>query len=233
MRLSSSATKSDLRGLHSETIAGRIEADIAAGELPAGAKLDETALAARFGVSRTPVREALQLLVANAMAERVPYKGVVVARLSIERIDEIFEAMGEIEALCGRLAAGKMSMAERVTLERLHSAMEVMAEAGDVEAYEQANSAFHGLIYAGCHNRELAEVAETLRRRLAPFRRSQLLNAERLLTSSSEHAEIVGAIIERDGLAAERHLRRHLLSSAHSYVEAHRQRLDASRRDGG
>ena len=211
-----SAAPSSPKQVLSQSIATDLEAEILLGQIASGTRLDEAALARRFGVSRTPVREALQIVVARSLAVRQPYKGVVVSEISPERIDQLFEAMGEIEALCGRFAAQRMTMEERAALLREHEAMARMARSGDTAGYEEANTRFHQLIYAGSHNEDFAEMAETMRMKLAPFRRSQLADAARIARSNTEHDQIVEAIVERDGPAAERALRRHLLSAARS-----------------
>ncbi|MEX6505125.1 GntR family transcriptional regulator [Jiella sp. M17.18] len=209
------------RAVRSEAIAGALEEEIVSGALPAGCKLDETAVAERFGVSRTPVREAFLTLASRSLVERMPYRGVVVCDLSVERIDQMFEAMGEIEGLCGRLAAGRMTTAERARLQDQHRSMEMLAGEGAFAAYDEANTVFHDLVYAGTHNGDLVEIAKAMRLKLAPFRRSQLQSHERTAESTREHAAIVEAILEHDGVGAERHLRRHLLSSAKTFIAAY------------
>ncbi|MBN9670159.1 GntR family transcriptional regulator [Roseibium aggregatum] len=208
------------RAIHSELIAEQIEKEIVDGILCAGAKLDEAAIAARFGVSRTPVREAFMILVSRALAERVPYKGVIVCNLSFERIEGMFEAMSEIDGLCGRLAAGRMTAGEQAVLQDLHLSMAALAKAGHFEAYQSANWELHDLIHQGTHNSDLIEIARGMGVKLAPFRRAQLLNRERVEQSHEEHEEIVQALIERNSVTAERLLRMHLLSSARSYLTA-------------
>lgn len=203
----------------SQSIATELEAEILLGQIAAGTRLDEAALARRFGVSRTPVREALQIVVGRALAVRQPFRGVVVSEISVERIHQLFEAMGEIEALCGRYAAQRMTMEERAALMRAHGAMAVMVRAGDAAGYEEANTRFHQLIYSGSHNEDLAEIAETMRMKLAPFRRSQLEDAGRIGKSNAEHDQIIKAILERDGPAADLALRRHLLLAAQAMLE--------------
>ena len=212
----------------SQAIATELEAEILLGQVAAGTRLDEVALARRFGVSRTPVREALQIVVARALALRQPYKGVVVSDISPERIDQLFEAMSEIEALCGRFAAQRMTMEERSALLSQHEAMAHMAEAGDAEAYETANTRFHQMIYEGSHNEDFAEMAEAMRMKLSPFRRSQLADAERMARSTAEHDQIVEAIVARDGQTAEKALRRHLLSAAQAMLQKWKRQRGAS-----
>ena len=89
----------------SESLPDAIEERIATGEYPPGTRLDEAELATVFGVSRTPVREALIQLAATRMVEKRPRKGWVVTELSPARLCEMFEVMAELEAICGRLAA--------------------------------------------------------------------------------------------------------------------------------
>lgn len=207
------------RTLHSAFIAAKLESEIVSGRLAAGSKLDEQALTERFGVSRTPVREALHILASRSLAERVPYRGVVVVKITKERVDQLFETMSEIEAVCGRLAAERMTMSERAELEALHLSMGQFAELGDYESYEEANTRFHSAIFSGTHNDELIAVAHGLRLKLAPFRKSQLKLAERMKRSNEEHDAIVTALLDRNARGAERALRRHLLSAARAALE--------------
>lgn len=198
----------------SSLIASRLEAEIIDGTLEAGSRLDENVLAGRFEVSRTPVREALQLLTARSLVERVPYRGVIVSEISRDEVEQLFEAMGELEALCGGCAALRMSMRERAELLGLHRRMEAFCERGDRVAYDEANVAFHRRIYDGARNQYLAEAAEALRVKLSPFRRAQLADSARMQRSSREHDAIVAAISERDPDATAPALRRHLVSAA-------------------
>ncbi|PWR03012.1 GntR family transcriptional regulator [Meridianimarinicoccus roseus] len=202
------------RRVHSTMIAAQLEAEIIAGQIAAGTRLDEQSLTRRFGVSRTPVREALHALVARSLAQRIHYRGVVVTEITRDRVEEMFDAMGEIEALCGRLAAERMSIGERAGLEDLHRRMGEITGQGDASAYETANATFHELILHGTHNPDLIELGATLRLKLAPFRKSQLQSAERIARSNEEHGAIVNAILDRDPAEADRTLRRHLISAA-------------------
>lgn len=202
------------RDVLGQTIAMKLEAAIIAGELEAGTRLDEMSLADRYAVSRTPVREALQILVSRALVTRIPFRGTVVSEITRDRINELFEAMGEVEALCGRFAAERMRMEERARLETLHEDMGQIMAAQEIVAYEQANTEFHQLIYQGARNSEFHAMAEAMRLKLAPFRRRQLADETRIARSHREHTRIVEAVMQRNGAAAEKALRRHLTSAA-------------------
>lgn len=195
-------------------IAEQLEEAVLNGNIMAGSRLDEVSIAAQYGVSRTPVREALHILCARGFAEREPYRGVIVTQISVQRIDEMFEAMAELEALCGRLASHRMLMSERAELQNLHNEMNVFATQGNHTAYNEYNTQFHTLIFQGCHNSDLIAASQALRLKLAPFRKYQLKDAGRLMRSCEEHQLIVDAIINQDPKAAETALRRHLLSAA-------------------
>lgn len=214
-RPGSSAKSTDVfRNLHGDRIAAQLSSEILAGVLLPKTKLDEQRLTERFGVSRTPVREALHKLVAQSLAERIPYRGVMVCEITRERVEQMFETMGEIEALCGRFAAERMTIGERAGFEELHLRMNEMAAALDTDAYRVANTEFHQRIFMSTHNTDMLELATTLRQKLAPFRTSQLGIAERLKQSSLEHGQIVQGLMERDGEATARALRRHMVSAA-------------------
>src|SRR5664279_6485642 len=104
--------------------------EIVRGVLPPGSALDETDIARRFSVSRTPVREALRQLAASGLVDARAHRGSVVARPSIERLTGMFEAMAELEALCAGLAAARMPAAERHRLEAIHEELRVLSYSG-------------------------------------------------------------------------------------------------------
>jgi DNA-binding GntR family transcriptional regulator len=176
--------------------------DIITGKLRPGARLDERELAARFGLSRTPVREALRQLAAIGLAELRPHRGVIVARPDEEHLAQTFELMADLESLCARYAATRMSAAERRALEACHLSSGELVRRGDREAYAAHNAAFHERIYRMSHNRALAEMAQAVRRRLAPYRRGQFAVLGRLALSFAEHERVVRAIARGEAAAA-------------------------------
>lgn len=184
--------------------------DIVRGALQPGAALDESDLARRFKVSRTPVREALRQLVASGLVDARAHRGAVVARPSIERLNSMFEAMAELEALCAGLAAERMSPTERHGLEALHDQLRVLSHAGDPQRFHHVNEQFHNAIYAGSRNTYIAEMTLATRVRVQPFRRAQFRNLGRLAKSQAEHDRVVVAIMRGDRIGAAAAMRDHI-----------------------
>ncbi len=194
-----------------------IEDEILTGHLGPGERLEEEALAARFTVSRTPVREALHHLATAGLVELRPRRGAVVAVPGPERLVEMFEVMAELEGLCGRLAARRLTPEARAALLAAH---EACAQArGDADAYYYRNERFHHVIYAASGNRFLAEQAEALHKRLKPYRRLQLRVRNRVEASFREHEAVVCALLDGDEGAAGRALRSHVLVQGERFTD--------------
>jgi DNA-binding GntR family transcriptional regulator len=191
--------------------------EIVRGAIPPGSGLDETELARRFGVSRTPVREAIRQLAASGLVEVRPHRGAVVARPSEERLIGMFEAMAELEALCAGLAAERMAPSERAELEAVHEELRTLIQSGDPQRYHEVNEAFHAVIYAGAHNDYLAEMTHATRRRVQPFRRAQFRNLGRLAKSHVEHDQVVLAILRGDREGAAAAMRAHIMLVCQEY----------------
>jgi DNA-binding GntR family transcriptional regulator len=198
------------RPTHAEALATRLAEAIVGGERPPGTALEELALAAEFGVSRTPVREALRQLAAMGLVEHRPRRGAVVARPDAARLHGMFLVMAELEAMAATLCAAAMPPRQRRALDLLHADMAEMVRASRLADYRAANVEFHARLYAGSGNAYLAEIAGATRQRLAPFRGAQLEAPERLQRSHAEHQEILTAIARGDGAAAAAAARRHL-----------------------
>ena len=184
--------------------------EIVRGALPPGSALDETDIARRFKVSRTPVREALRQLAASGLIDARAHRGAVVARPSIDRLVGMFEAMAELEALCAGLAAERMLPAERHALETVHEELRVLSHAGNPERFHEVNERFHNAIYAGSQNSYIAEMTLATRVRVQPFRRAQFRNLGRLAKSHAEHDRVVVAILRGDRTGAAAAMRAHI-----------------------
>jgi len=193
-----------------QSIHQAIADEIVHGRLLPGTALDETTIAATYGVSRTPIREALRQLEAIGLVEGRARRGAVVADVTEGALDDMFAVMAEMEALCARWSAVSMTSAERARLEALHRAAATLVSRGDREAYIAANNRFHETIYQGSHNAFLTDLTLSVRKRLAPFRRAQFETLGRLAKSHREHDAVVAAILRGDAERAAAAMRAHL-----------------------
>ena len=204
------ASPSVVKITRAEELRLQLADEIVRGTLPPGAPLDETDIARRFSVSRTPVREALRQLVASGLVEARPHRGAVVARPSIDRLTGMFEAMAELEALCAGLAAERMTPVERHRLEAVHEELRLLSYAGNPDRFHEVNERFHNTIYAGSQNAYIAEMTLATRVRVQPFRRAQFRNLGRLAKSQVEHDRVVVSILRGDKTGAAAAMRDHI-----------------------
>src|SRR5262245_64244011 len=120
-----------------------------------GARLDEPSICRKFGVSRTPIREALRRLSGTGLVEVEPRKGVTVARIDVEQLNDMFEALAEFEGLCARLSAVRMTTLEKKRLEVLNASRKKRIADGDANL-AALNNEFHESIYLGGHSSSIA-----------------------------------------------------------------------------
>ncbi len=194
-----------------EAIALSLAQDIASGRFAPGTALDETEIAAHYGVSRTPIREAIRQLTASGTLETRAHRGAVVRTFSEGELDDMFAVMADFEGLCARGAALAMTEAELGALDDIMAAAAARVAAADREGYATLNNAFHDAIYRGAHNAYLMQLTLETRDRLAPFRRAQFAAPGRLARSLAEHRGVVAAIRARDAAAAFDAMRAHIV----------------------
>jgi DNA-binding GntR family transcriptional regulator len=159
------------------------------------------------------VREALRQLVGTGLVESIPRRGAVVTSFGPERLSQLYEAIGELETLCARLAAQRMTAIERKALELALAPLLAAAAAGDRDRYLDCSDVLHDLIHRGCHNPFLIELVRSYRLRSLPFRNLQSYSRERMQHSSDEHRRMVEAIVGHDADEATQVMRGHVASS--------------------
>ena len=184
--------------------------EILTGKLKPGDRLDEMSLAERYAVSRTPVRDALGQLSAMSLVDRRPNRGAIVMVMTQEHLASMFESMAELEAICARFSAERMTPSERATLESEHFSSRALIRGNAESDYEAYNIQFHTRLYEGAHSKHILELASMTRSRLAPFRRAQFRLRGRLVKSWEEHDAIVTAILRADAAAAGEAARAHV-----------------------
>ena len=183
-------------------ITAKLELDILAGKLPPGMRLDEEGIGKRFGVSRTPVREAFKHLASSGLIELKPHTGAYVARLSIANLVEMFEMMAILEGACAALAARRHDGRERATINAAQEACRRAARRSDAEAFYDANAKLHEAIYRASRNGYIEGQTLALRNRLEPYRRSITFHSGLMEKSIHEHQKVIDAIFKMDEAAA-------------------------------
>ncbi len=187
-----------------------VEQAIVSGKLGPGTKLDENALAARHGASRTPVREALQHLASQGLIELRAHAGAFVATLTVVELAEMFETMAFLEAACAALAARRHTAEDRRLLASAHDACAKAARKNDPVAFYDANARFHECIYRASHNGYLSAQTIQLGNRLEAYRREATFHPGLMSVTMAEHDRIMHAILAMDEAAAGQQMRRHL-----------------------
>jgi DNA-binding GntR family transcriptional regulator len=180
---------------------------IEAGEFRPGDRLVESDLAERFGVSRTPVREALQRLETQGMLTR-DGRSLIVASLDHNQLAELYVVRAELEGLAARLAAKHASPEEIRVLRAMVG--DDQSHLGDPEALSRANKRFHKQIHLASHNRHLVSQLDLVHRSMALLATTSLAAEGRGEAALREHAEIVEAIGAGDGEAAAAALKAHI-----------------------
>lgn len=202
-----------------------LSAQIVSGKLAPGKKLDEALIGEYFGLSRTPVREALRELAVVGLVETRPHRGAYVAKVSTEKMLEKFEFMAELEGLCAGYAARRMDAAAKARLAEIHDRGLVLVEQRDRVAYRTHNTLLHEAIYNGAGNDSLRDATLAIRRSVAAFRAAQFDLKQRIGNSQVEHGLIVAAIGRGDDEKATLLMRRHILTvmeAAEAYLREKR-----------
>jgi DNA-binding GntR family transcriptional regulator len=184
------------------------------GELSPESKLDEAELAAHFGVSRTPIREALRQLDVAGLVKIRPHRGAVIVPVDKERIGFAFEAAAEMEALAASWAASRATLLEKNELKKLHLNGAEACRQRNAELFANANRHFHDKISELGGNPSLTEAVAALRLKTAPFQKSQFAHFERMEASQAEHERILAAICFEDPESARRTMREHILRAS-------------------
>jgi len=201
------------RALHDEVI-HRLRNLIVEGELPPGARIPERELCERFGISRTPLREALKVLAAEGFVDLHFNRGAVVSRLTLEAVDDMFQVMGALEGLAGESACLRASAEDIVAIEGLHSKMLIQYERHELSEYFRLNQLIHESIIEAAGNPILKNIYHGLSVRIRRARYMANLSRPRWDQAVAEHEKILEALRARDGKRLSRLLKEHLLHKA-------------------
>ena len=191
MNIQQSITKKNTR---TEILVSEIEKLIVNGSMVPGQRLDEMVLAKKYGVSRTPVREAIRALIAIGLVQNTGKQGSQVAKLSISMLIEMFELMAVLEGMCAQLAARRATKNELFEMKKTHQLLEKTFEKGNHKEFYNVNLQFHDQLYNASHTQYLAEETLRLRRRLSPYRMRVTFQPGRMNSTLEEHNKILIAI---------------------------------------
>lgn len=197
--------------LHDQ-VAERLRALIQSGEIQPHERLNESALAERFRISRTPLREAIKILATEGLLELHPNRGAHVARFSEAEVEEMLVVIAALEATAGELAARRISADELAEIERLNARMASAYAARDIPECFELNRLIHEAIMAASGNRTLAAIYGTLSGRIQRARFAANKTPEQWEEAMSEHNQMVHHLRAGDGEALASLLRAHVLS---------------------
>ena len=186
--------------LHEETLT-RLRDFLVEGNLPGGSKIPERELCEKLGISRTPLREALKVLASEGLVELLPNKGARVREVSLNDLAELFDVMGGLEALAGRLACEKITNEEIDEIERLHHEMYGHYLHRDLHDYFRCNQMIHVKILAAARNFALSAAYASFAGRIRRVRYAANLaqNRDRWGEAMREHEAILDALRRRAG----------------------------------
>ena len=195
-----------------QEVAERLRQRIFAHELTPGTWIDEQKLAEQYGISRTPLREALKVLASEGLVELKPRRGCYVTEISRQDMDDIFPLMALLEGRCAVDAVRRATPVDIRDLKAIHEKLEAAAREGRIDAFFEANQEFHRRIQEMANNRWLLSVIQDLRKVLKLSRLHSLSLEGRLQQSLDEHRAIMAAFEANDASRAERVMHDHLLS---------------------
>ncbi len=193
-----------------DTAYERIKDAIQHADLRPGQPLSETHLSSILGISRTPVREALQQLVQEGLLQVIPGRAVTVAAPSIQGVLNVIHTRSLLEPEVARLVAESASADVLETLWGALTSMEQAAGQGDRSAWSKADSEWHQALCQACPNALLGELTLQMRNRTRHLAADNQTTQERILACTNEHRQVVEAIAGRDAPAAERAMRQHI-----------------------
>lgn len=199
-------------------VADRLRDQIYQHELIPGDPIDEMALCERYGISRTPLREALKVLSSEGLIELIPRRGSFVRSMEIDELNELFPVMAVLEGLCAREAVENCKPQDLKQLEQMHEKLEDYVKLGNIDAYYEQNFVFHQAVQDLSGNKWLQRVIGDLRKVLRLARHMQLTIPGRLEESLDEHRHIMEAFKLKDPDLADQNMQNHLKQQWYSLV---------------
>jgi len=203
------------KALHEE-IVETLRDMIMTGELQEGDKINENALCASMGISKTPLREALRVLSAEKIIKLVPNKGSYVCKPTLKEIKEMFDVMSVLEGICARSATEKMTDRDFARLEKLHEKLEENFKSHDQKNYIKFNNLYHTFLQELAGNQTLNQIIYGLRQKILLYRFKSLNLPGRFEKSIQEHRQLLNTFQKRDPEKAEILIKTHLKNQSYA-----------------
>src|ERR1039457_2378124 len=221
--MAQAAVPTALQLVQSNSLPALVQAEIVQlilrGELAVGQRINESEIAARFGVSRGPIREALRALEESRLVRSLKKRGVFVREISIAEADEIYDVREALDQLIGQRVAERATPAQLRDLEALVARMDEATAMQDIKRYHALNLQFHDMLVEFAGNARLTESYRVLTKELLLFRLRGLQDGGGFAVSNTEHRAVLDAVAARDGARAGHLLRQH---AARSRVRMHK-----------
>lgn len=211
---------------HADRAFQALQSDITKGDIKPGTKISETELANRYGISRGPLREAMQRLEGRGLIERIPHVGTRVVSLNLNELLEIYQVREALEGLACRLAAENMTDDEISSLGLLleKHAADTQVQSGQAYFQKEGDLDFHYQIVKGAKNEHLAkQILSELYHLLRMYRYQCSLSEGRPQRALKEHLAILDAIADRDGDLAEMLMRKHIRQARLNIAQQYKQ----------
>jgi DNA-binding GntR family transcriptional regulator len=193
----------------SQIVFERLHLEILRNHLKPGDPLHQEELTERLGVSRTPVREAIQRLQAEGLVTFIPRRGAVVSSIPHKRIEEIYDIRGRLEAYAAGLAVDNLTPPQLSRLKQLVDEMEKLNPVDDLEATLEKNREFHYIIYSATKNETLVEMIDQLWKQIQRLRSLYLQTLNGYKESTAEHQMILDALVAKKRECVEELMRIH------------------------
>ncbi len=210
-----------------EQIAASLRESIIKRELRPGQKLTEPELAARLGISRTPIREAFRQLESEGFLTVIPRRGAVVSTITAKEIEDFYELKSLLEGYAARMAVEKITDEDIEKLKKINQNLAELAEKEQLEGFFAKNDEFHSCFLELCGNIKLVEIRNSMVKRFLGFRMATLSLPGRLKKSVKQHRKIITAFERRDGRLAEAVVLEHAILGGEELVE-HVRRVEQS-----
>jgi len=211
---------------HSDRAFQALQHDITKGDIKPGSKISETELAAHYGISRGPLREALQRLESRGLIERIPHVGTRVVSLNLNELLELYQVREALEGMACRLAADNMTGDEIAVLAKVldKHAEDAQLQSGHAYFQKEGDFDFHYQIIRGAKNEQLAkQILSDMYHLLRMYRYQCSLSEGRPQRALKEHLAILDAIADRDGDLAEMLMRKHIRQARQNIAEKYKQ----------